>query len=206
MIDIETMGTSYDAAIVQIGAMAFNIETGEKDKGISINIDLENSVNSGGVIDASTVKWWISQGDDAKRLFSRGDDVRNVLAVFCKYIKDFPVERYWANSPSFDFVILKSTFKRLNIGFPISFYRECDVRTLSALYPEIKKSEPSVGISHTALDDCEFQINYTSKIWQKIKNVKPKCIHDIVWSDMYAAYICKKCGEKLGFKKDWTNE
>jgi hypothetical protein len=67
MLDLETFGTGTNAAVVSIGACAFNIETGEvNDVDVfHARIDLSKS-RSPGVIDASTVEWWMRQNEEAR--------------------------------------------------------------------------------------------------------------------------------------------
>ena len=69
MLDLETMGLGPDAAIVAIGAVAFDTSTLAIDPcKFFVAVDLESSVRSGGVMDASTVMWWMQQDEVARRI------------------------------------------------------------------------------------------------------------------------------------------
>jgi hypothetical protein len=53
---------------------------------------------------------------------------------------------------------------------PWDFRKERCVRTLVSFAPEVKEAEPNTGVAHDALADCIFQINYCSKIFNKLKD------------------------------------
>jgi exodeoxyribonuclease VIII len=59
MVDLETMGNGPAAAIVAIGAVEFDPDTGQLGREFYREVDLEDSAFRGGVIDASTVLWWM---------------------------------------------------------------------------------------------------------------------------------------------------
>ena len=55
MLDLEVMGNGSSAAICAIGAVEFDLESGELGREFYTIVNLESSVKAGGVIDASTV-------------------------------------------------------------------------------------------------------------------------------------------------------
>jgi hypothetical protein len=60
-LDLETMGsTRQTAAIVSIGAVAFNVE-GDMSEPFYVNVDLEDAMRHGLTVDADTIKWWMRQ-------------------------------------------------------------------------------------------------------------------------------------------------
>ncbi|EOT9004900.1 3'-5' exoribonuclease, partial [Escherichia coli] len=62
MIDIETMGKNPNAAIISIGAIFFDPQTGDMGPEFSKTIDLDTA---GGVIDRDVIKWWLKQSREA---------------------------------------------------------------------------------------------------------------------------------------------
>ena len=70
MIDLETMGVNNNAAIIAIGAVAFDFE-GNLGYHFYQTITLQSSVENGGIMDASTVLWWMRQSDEARKEFER---------------------------------------------------------------------------------------------------------------------------------------
>lgn len=72
MLDLETMGNGPRAAIVAIGAVEFDLDTGAVGERFYTPVDLATSVSLGGEMDASTVLWWMQQSDEARAAFSMG--------------------------------------------------------------------------------------------------------------------------------------
>jgi len=89
MLDLETMGTGPNAAIVAIGAVEFDLQTGTVGERFYRVADLESSVECGGVIDASTVMWWLKQSDEARAaLGAPSENIAVVLRQFSEWMKD----------------------------------------------------------------------------------------------------------------------
>lgn len=70
MADIETMSTKPDAAIIAIGAVAFDLPGKEILDRFYTTVDLASSMAHGGVVDASTILWWMRQSSKGKPSFS----------------------------------------------------------------------------------------------------------------------------------------
>ena len=155
MIDLETMSTRKDAAIISIGLAAFDdefvIETAHA------RIKMSDVV---GHIDPATVKWWGEQDGAARAAAFGGTDTQTRAAMM---VHDFfdrhqPTE-VWANSPSFDCVILRSWWDTLahkpGSNFPIHYRTERDVRTMLQLAKQLKIPLPVwSGTAHNAMDDA----------------------------------------------------
>ena len=76
----------------------------------------------------------------------------------------------WGNSARFDLGIIENAYNKCVKDKSLWNHRnERCLRTLSALYPEIKKSQPFDGVRHDALDDCIHQIKYACKTLAHIK-------------------------------------
>ncbi|AAW86525.1 exodeoxyribonuclease VIII [Aliivibrio fischeri ES114] len=174
MLDLETMGNGSEAAIMSIGACYFDIKTGEIGNTFHKQINLESAVESGLVIDASTVLWWMKQSEEARSKFYDNDDafgIHHVLAEFASFVE--PHVKVWGNGATFDNVILKNAYKQcLNMDAPWAFYNDMDVRTMVRLGREVgfdpKKDMPFEGVKHDALADAIHQAKYVSAIYQKL--------------------------------------
>lgn len=64
MLDLETMGNGSQAAIIAIGAVAFDL-SGIKDR-FYTQVSLESSVRAGLIADPSTIMWWMQKSDEAR--------------------------------------------------------------------------------------------------------------------------------------------
>ncbi|MGV1019316.1 3'-5' exonuclease [Empedobacter falsenii] len=170
MIDIETLSTEFDAVILSIAAVRFDMSTGQRDSAdLHIRIDKQSCVDVGLKIDPDTVDWWLNQEDKARQEFLKNDD-RSALKEALKRLSIFinKDDKVWSNGATFDLVIIRNAYKACKMDLPWEFYNERDVRTLSDLIPTIKENEPFVGTKHNPLFDCLHQIKYCSKVYQKL--------------------------------------
>lgn len=171
MIDIETLSTEFDAVILSIAAVRFDISTGIKSDNFYTKIDKQSCVDVGLKIDPDTVDWWMNQEEKARQEFLSTVD-RKFLKDALKELSDFILEddKVWSNGSTFNLVILRNAYKACKMDLPWQFYNERDVRTLSDLIPTIKENEPFVGTKHNPLWDCSHQIKYCSKVYKQLFN------------------------------------
>lgn len=166
MIDLETMGLTPNAAIVAIGAVEFDITTKSLGRKFYVAVDLESSVMSGGVMDPSTVMWWVQQGGEARAALSMGTVPLPVaLDYFSKWIEggaDPDQVRVWGNGAAFDNVVLASAYRNTGLRQPWRFWNDRCYRTVKAQYPDV----PVVrgGTHHNALDDAVSQAEHMIKM------------------------------------------
>ncbi|MBS7334240.1 MAG: 3'-5' exoribonuclease [Weeksellaceae bacterium] len=169
MLDIETLSTDFDAVIISIGAVRFDLSTGIKGDTFYRKIDKQSCVDVGLKINPDTVDWWMIQDEKARQEFLSKSDrisISDALIELSEFIlKD---DFVWSNGASFDLVILRSAYKACQIDLPWEFYNEKDVRTLAGLVPEVKENEPFVGVKHHPVSDCIHQIKYCTKVYQQL--------------------------------------
>jgi len=167
MLDLETMGNKSNAAIVSIGAVEFNIETGETGREFYDVIDLQSCLDKGLMVQASTIYWWLQQSDEArKRICANGGDLSLVLQRFTYWMEDcIDKVKIWGNGARFDIGLLEDAYVACNLKTPWYFRSEMDVRTLVAFAPYIKANYPMIGVEHDPIDDCKHQIGYCVEIW-----------------------------------------
>ena len=168
MIDIETMGSQSQSAIVSIGAVRFDLKTGEIGERFYVNVDLQSCIDAGLIINSDTLMWWLNQNEEArKKITEKGFHLNNALVTLSGFItKD---DEVWGNSARFDLGILSDAYNAVKLPIPWDFRKERCVRTLVAFAPEVKAAEVNTGVAHDALADCIFQISYCSKTYNKLK-------------------------------------
>lgn len=165
MIDLETMGNKSNAPIIAIGAVFFDMRTGEMGKEFYSEISLESSVGAGCVMDASTVLWWLKQSDAARAKFANNEKAPHLLTVlldFAEYMGKYA--QPWGNGAGFDMGILGNSYDILGMDRPWAFYAERDVRTIVELDRNKRKYMQFTGVPHYALDDAKHQVKYVSAI------------------------------------------
>lgn len=173
MIDIETLGTNPGSVILSIGAVSFNLETGETGKEFFRNIKLQDSLDLGLKIDGDTLAWWMNNKAEAFKMSTdNGESLLTVLDDLYEFIRHSGVNKtfVWGNSNRFDLGLLEAVYDKVpGIPTPWNFRNERDVRTLVAFAPEIKDNWKKVGVEHHGLSDCINQIGYCSAIWNYLK-------------------------------------
>lgn len=172
MIDIETLGTGNQSAIISIAAVKFNIETGETGREFHENIDLKDCLKHGLKVEAETLKWWLEQN---RQVFSNclKDGLPLVAVLFELKTMFKNGMSIWANSPNFDLRILNDAYQAVNLEPTWKFYQERDVRTLVSLAPEVREETEFKGDEHNPLDDCYFQIECVHKAYKKLTKTLP---------------------------------
>ena len=179
MLDIETMGNRSGCAIMSIAAVQFDLETGKTGEHFYSRIDLQSCLDAGLTIQASTVEWWLIQGENARRKLLEGVNVSLSEALHnlrCWIgLNGLSDAQVWGNSARFDLGILEAAYLLVpGVSVPWKFYNERDVRTLVSFAPEIKAQEPFLGDKHDPVHDCYHQIKYCHKIYRLLAPVAEK--------------------------------
>ncbi|KNF15586.1 exonuclease [Escherichia coli] len=173
MIDIETMGKNPNAAIISIGAIFFDPQTGDMGPEFSKTIDLDTA---DGVIDRDVIKWWLKQSREAQSAIMTDEiPLDDALLQLREFIDENSGEFFvqvWGNGANFDNTILRRSYERQGIPCPWRYYNDRDVRTIVELGKAIdfdaRTAIPFEGERHNALDDARYQAKYVSAIWQKL--------------------------------------
>lgn len=160
MIDLETMGTENNAAIIAIGAVMFDPKNQALGSEFYIVIDLRSAVDLGLKMSPDTVLWWMAQSQEARDEFKRkGHDIREALVNFSAWLRDNVEEgktpTVWGNGAAFDPVLLETAYKLACLPVPWSYHRVRCYRTTKSLAPEIKLVRS--GTHHNAVDDARDQ-------------------------------------------------
>lgn len=192
MVDIETIATSADAVIIQVGAKYFEFD-GENTDFPGIDVDFLMDVAVGDqvkrlkrVIDPHTISWWMddTKPDARVSVLSRDTsdslfDVMNALNDYISRAKlhsrqtDAPFG-VWANSPTFDLSIIRHAMVQLGIEPCWSYGREYDVRTLRFLNNHLELGvdydKANGGIAHNALDDSKGQSKFVKSVFRVLNS------------------------------------
>lgn len=160
MLDLETMGNGPSAAIVAIGAVAFDLDAGTIGSSFYKLVDLTTAVECGGQMDAATVMWWVQQ-KEAARIALVGDaatHIRGALDMFADWLHETTgghEPRLWGNGAAFDNVILASAYRNAGKAQPWKHWNDRCYRTVKAMFPAIRMER--VGTHHIAVDDAKSQ-------------------------------------------------
>ena len=111
-------------------------------------------------MDIGTVRWWLSQSEDARKALLEGE--RYSLKSTIENLRDFVhgVEGIWANGPAEDLTWIKSAAERSEVNSGISHSKQRCFRTFRELFPLDLDELPKDSISHDALSDAIWQAQY----------------------------------------------
>ena len=177
MIDIETLATRNDAAIIQIGACTFD----EKNTFlVSIDQNFYNEADHPYHVDPRTVEWWASQGEEAQESLNMNvvSNPGSALMEFDKWLKStgfqksykFGSRGIWANGVQFDCSILRYAYSQEqghNDACPWHYRQEKDLRTLYGMFHKVagtRKVDQTGLVKHRADHDCIRQARGTKLI------------------------------------------
>jgi 3' exoribonuclease, RNase T-like len=159
MVDIETLSAGPRAAVIAIGAVVFSLD---KELGNTYEqlINPEFAMEAG-ESSPDTMEWWQRQDIDVRRrMFSGTMGPNEAAGKFAAWVREQRVREVWANSPSFDCIILRHLFAQTNVTCPWGFRDERCVRTVFAEAKErgFDYSKAYAGASaHDALSDAKAQ-------------------------------------------------
>lgn len=167
MIDLETLGVGPTAAVMEIGAVAFNLFDKKMDAGWWHHVDVATSIILGGTTDAETATWWRKRGRSTPPENSMAS-VPDILISLCDYVGMECVERprVWCKGPAFDAAILDFHAARAGMVLPWRYASVRCVRTIIDLAEILGMPRVSEEPSHHAAEDCVLQI---SQVWRAIE-------------------------------------
>lgn len=169
MVDLETMSSAPNAAIVAIGATTFGNGEGARSF-FQRAVHLNSSHGEGLHIDPNTVVWWLRQPQPIiNATFNTGEAVglREALESFSEWVHAVGREQevlLWGNGAAFDNVVLRSAYTALGLPAPWSFRGDRCYRTIKATAPHI--IAPVNDRPHEALSDAITQARHLEAIWQ----------------------------------------
>ena len=171
MIDFETLGNGENKCLCQIGAVYFDKTTGELGAEYKANIDAGSHMRRGGILDASTVYFWLEQSEEARKsiLAEPRRDVVEVMTELNAFLA--PAARIWSHA-TFDFVTLTETLRKLGIKPSFPYKAGLDIRTLVYLAGIEVKSFPREGVHHDGLEDAKHQVKYVVAALNAVKTNK----------------------------------
>src|SRR6185436_4473667 len=171
MLDLETLASSEDAAIIQIAAVAFDPLTGVISAEFNVYVRFPI-----GRIDPGTVFWWMQQNAAstvAKACEAAAFDTKDALKSFSSWVSSLgAIAGVWSLPASFDLPVLSSSYSKAGLGKPWHYRLERCARTVLALAGYRGKDRPDVPkpagyLQHDALSDCRMQVAWLIAAAQK---------------------------------------
>ncbi len=156
MIDLETLATSPNAAVLTIGAVKFDPFGDDVHeatcKKLYIKVDLDSCQDLNLDISDDTIQWWASQSQEAQdEAFGSEGRIHIRDAVEQLYKFCWGAKRVWSHGASFDIVICENIFRKVQKSVPWKFWDVRCTRTMFDLGMDPRR--PPV-LKHHALEDA----------------------------------------------------
>lgn len=161
MIDMETLGTVADAVIMSIGAVKFDIDSGEIDpEGFYASVSIDSNLAVGRRVQEDTLIWWLKQDAAAQGVFNEPKiSLPAALEDFHAWFEPTMHRQYkvWSNGADFDIPMICHAWMTHSIAPPWAFFNSRCFRTLKSL-PQagMAVKVPNPG-KHNALIDAHTQ-------------------------------------------------
>lgn len=167
MIDCETLATTADAVILSIGAVKFDLETGQiDDAGFYASIDIDDNLAHGRRVSQSTLCWWMTQDKKAQEVFN--EPKQGLEEALCSFVEWLGHDRRrpWSNGADFDIPMLAHAFTHFRMDVPWQFWNARCVRTYKTL--PAASSVPAFKNDHNALRDAVNQAKYVQAVYARM--------------------------------------
>jgi hypothetical protein len=168
MLDLESLGTRPDCAILTLGAVKFNpydIQS-EPGPGLYFRIDVDEQLSLGREVQEDTLEWWMRQSEDVREE-ALGESNRVSLTEMYQQLNRFLVGagNIWCQGPAFDIVILENLYRQLGLPCPWQFWQIRDSRTLLSTHGD-PRDKNKAGL-HNALEDAVSQAQAVQTVFEQ---------------------------------------
>lgn len=176
VLDLETLSTAPDAAIIQIGAVVPQFDR-KHILGLPFEFeatiryeDCLEKVQEGSYLsqDNDTMQWWEKQ-PTRTQVFSGQLEYAEALEKFADWIKSFgkPVA-IWGNGVGFDNVVLRHSLDAYGFHGVFDFRNDRCFRTVKNLFPLMEEATGAYDneVKHTALGDARYEARMLDLIVQ----------------------------------------
>lgn len=183
MVDLETLDTCPSAAILSIGAVAFNIDEPETVKEYLYGVDCtarsfdrvvnleDQHTHHQRTISADTFRWWLNQSEEARAplILHKGQNINSALYEFSEWVQRVSLgnPRMWGNGAAFDNAILRDAYTKCGGDHPIRYNKDMCYRTMKAMFMpgQVEVPDQNLLTAHNARHDAIFQAVILQKIW-----------------------------------------
>lgn len=154
-IDLETLSTSADAVVLEIGCVLFDPATLELGPEYHAEVEMRAPDNRLRGMDAATWLWWgerMKEGADMPGMYG-GVSLWQALQGLGEFMKGQEITKdfeMWAWGSDFDFAILRHAHDEAQLELPWRYSRQCDARSFCGQLG-VKREGP---VLHQALADA----------------------------------------------------
>ena len=177
MVDLETLGTTADSAIMSIGAVSFDLNSDHvDDEAFYASISVESNTDLGRRVQEATLIWWLKQRGAAQSVFNEPKrSLESALVELSDWIGPREV-MMWSNGADFDLPMLTHAYRQLGLDVPWLFWNSRCVRTYKGL-PQAKSVKVTrEGVAHNAFADALYQARLVQAIHRELVGKDKKAV------------------------------
>lgn len=173
MLDLETLDSRETAVILSIGAVRFDLTSGELGEEFYLVIDPENCQKYGLTVSSSTVAWWMSQDKEAQKVFTDVSvSLPMALKEFTFYVNEVAESMVWGNGSTFDNMIMRNAYRACDLLLPWPFRNDLCFRTMKTVFRSLYEESKEEGeVRHNSLDDAKRQAKSLIHIMKGLKRL-----------------------------------
>jgi len=167
MVDLETLSTESNAAIISIGAVKFSYTMGIQSK-FKVNVSGKDCHRHGLHLCPDTIDWWSKQSQAAQDSWKQNpQSLTDAVDMFLEWWGEDKNLWFYANGLSFDAPILRNAIQAVGKKQPWAYRHEMDLRTIYNMvgYDRNKRANSEL-LYHDALADAEYQTNELLKLFE----------------------------------------
>jgi len=171
MLDLETFGLKPGHMIRSVGAVEFDIVTGNLGNEFYCNVDEKSCKKLKMTKDAETEAWW----NDPKKSEANAQLLVDPLPLpvvnerFVKFFQGSGAEFLWSQGSNFDGVLYEHALLLTGHKPPWKFFKAFDTRTAYFMADLNTFTIPRNGTYHNALDDAKHQAMCLHRSYLKIQ-------------------------------------
>lgn len=194
MIDFETLDVTPSSVVLSVGLTAFT------DKEIVDTMYIvpnhQQQLDLGRTISMDTLKWWMNQSEDAKKVFSAPQvELLSAVDTVHEFLSKHPNALLWSNGSNFDEPILNHLLSQANLKSPLKFWNSRCLRTYGAAVGKSYSASREKSPTHNALEDAIQQTQYLLNLWNTPVLVKATEVNGI------PVTVSKEATFKIGRRK-----
>jgi len=160
MVDLETYDNICTAAIASIGAVKFNIATGEIGDTMYCTVSPKSCKEYGLSFFHDTIEWWKQQPIEAQRALRVNNiDLPDALEKLAQFYSGCGKISCWR---MFDVPVLDHAYRKIGKPSPWMYWDGVECSGISNLLGV--KIDRKAGVHHNALDDAINQAKHMIKI------------------------------------------
>ena len=166
MIDLETLATTPNAAILTIGACKFDPHSTDVHSTYYERIVLETQESYGRIINEETLGWWSQQDPQIQEdAFGEGTDRIDLKDAMKKlYTFGLGTTNVWSHGSIFDVVIIEDICRSFQQAVTWKFWEVRDTRTLF----DLAKVDVRIEGKHNALTDAVAQAKAVQEAYSRL--------------------------------------